>query len=132
MINEQISKKIWIQESTIWYYRRKPNNLFSKRSSKLPKRFIDEIYKLGSNKITREMSPCLISICSLNIISTLYLTFKIQSNLCIDIITISGKYASFISFICYFFLNILGINILIHFYSLKYFSNKFSILKLWE
>ena len=37
MTNDQISKTLGISESTIGYYREKPNNLIGKRSSKLPK-----------------------------------------------------------------------------------------------
>ena len=62
MTNAQISKTLGIPESTIRYYRKRPNNLFSKRSSKLPKKYIDEIYRLASNKTTREMPAGLIAI----------------------------------------------------------------------
>ena len=45
MSNAQISKTLGIPESTIRYYRKRPNNLITKRSSKLPrkllKKFID-------------------------------------------------------------------------------------------
>ena len=35
MANDQISKTLGISESTIEYYREKPNNLIGKRASKL-------------------------------------------------------------------------------------------------
>ena len=35
MANDQISKTLRISESTIGYYREKPNNLIGKRASKL-------------------------------------------------------------------------------------------------
>lgn len=38
MTNAQISKSRGIQESTVRYYRKKPNNLIYKSSSKLPKK----------------------------------------------------------------------------------------------
>ena len=62
MTNAQISKTLGIPESTIRYYRKRPSNLISKRSSKLPKKYIDEIYRLASNKTTREMPAGLIAI----------------------------------------------------------------------
>ena len=54
MANDQISKTIGISESTIGYYREKPNNLISKRSSNLSKN-IQMKYILASNKTTREI-----------------------------------------------------------------------------
>ena len=62
LTDAQISKSLWIPESTIRYYRKRPNNLISKRSSKLPKQYIEEIYRLSSNKTTREMPAYLIAI----------------------------------------------------------------------
>ena len=62
MTNAQISKSLGIPESTIRYYRKRPNILISKRSSKLPKKYIEEIYRLASNKTTREMPAGLIAI----------------------------------------------------------------------
>ena len=62
MTNSQISKSLGIPESTIRYYRKRPKNLISKRSSKLPKKYIEEIYRLASNKTTREMPAGLIAI----------------------------------------------------------------------
>ena len=62
MTNIQISKTLGIPESTIRYYRKRPDNLISQRSSKLPKKYIDEIYRLASNKTTREMPAGLIAI----------------------------------------------------------------------
>ena len=38
MTNAQISKMLKIPESTVRYYRKRPNTLISKRSSKLPKK----------------------------------------------------------------------------------------------
>ena len=38
MTNAQISKSLGVPESTIRYYRKRPKNLISKRSSKLPKK----------------------------------------------------------------------------------------------
>ena len=62
MSNTQISKTLGIPESTIRYYRKRPNNLITKRSSKLPRKYIEEIYRLASNKTTREMPAGLIAI----------------------------------------------------------------------
>ena len=62
MTNVQISKSLGVPESTIRYYRKRPKNLISKRSSKLPKKYIEEIYRLASNKTTREMPAGLIAI----------------------------------------------------------------------
>ena len=62
MTNSQISKSLGIPESTVRYYRKRPNNLICKRSSKLPKKYIEEIYRLASNKTTREMPAGLIAI----------------------------------------------------------------------
>ena len=62
MSNAQISKTLGIPESTIRYYRKRPNNLITKRSSKLPRKYIEEIYRLASNKTTREMPAGLIAI----------------------------------------------------------------------
>ena len=60
--NAQISKSLGIPESTIRYYRKRPSNLEVKRKSKLPKKYIDKIYELASNKTTREMPGRLIAI----------------------------------------------------------------------
>ena len=60
--NAQISKSLGVPESIIIYYRKRPNNLISKRSSKLPIKYIEEIYRLASNKTTREMPAGLIAI----------------------------------------------------------------------
>ena len=60
--NAQISKTLDIPESTIRYYRKRPSNLEIKKNSKLPKKYIDKIYELASNKTTREMPGRLISI----------------------------------------------------------------------
>ena len=46
----------------IRYYGKKPNNLICKRSSKLPKKYINEIYRFASNRTTREMPAGLIAI----------------------------------------------------------------------
>ena len=62
MTNAQISKMLKIPESTVRYYRKRPKTLISKRSSKLPKKYIYEIYRLASNKTTREMPAGLIAI----------------------------------------------------------------------
>ena len=62
MSNAQISKTLGIPESMIRYYRKRPNNLICKRSSKLPKNYINEIYRLASNRTTREMPAGLIAI----------------------------------------------------------------------
>ena len=62
MTNAQISKSLGVPESTIRYYRKRPKNLISKSSSKLPKKYIEEIYRLASNKTTREMPAGLIAI----------------------------------------------------------------------
>ena len=60
--NAQISRTLGIPESTIRYYRQRPSNLEVKKSSKLPKKYIDKICELASNKTTREMPGRLISI----------------------------------------------------------------------
>ena len=60
--NAQISRTLGIPESTIRYYRQRPSNLEVKKSSKLPKKYIDKICVLASNKTTREMPGRLISI----------------------------------------------------------------------
>ena len=48
--------------STIRYQRKRPNNQISKRLSKLPKKYLDEIYRYASNKTTREIYAGLIAI----------------------------------------------------------------------
>ena len=53
--NAQISKSLGIPESTIRYYRKRPDVKFIKRTSKLPQKYIDKIYQMASNKTTREM-----------------------------------------------------------------------------
>ena len=55
LLNAQISKTLCIPESTIRYYRQRPSNLEVKKSSKLPKKYIDKICELASNKTKREM-----------------------------------------------------------------------------
>ena len=62
MSNTQISKILGIPVSRIRYYRKRPNNLICKRSSKLPKKYINEIYKLTSKRAIREMHADLIAI----------------------------------------------------------------------
>jgi len=62
MTNAQISRSLGIPESTVRYYRKRPNKLITKRSPKLPKKYIEEIYRLASNKTTREMPAGLIAI----------------------------------------------------------------------
>ena len=62
MSNSEILKSFGVPESTVRYYRRRPDNLEIKKASKLPKKFIDEIYQMASNKTTREMSGGLIAI----------------------------------------------------------------------
>ena len=62
MTNAEISKSLGVPESTVRYYRKRPDNLEIKRASKLPKKFIDEIYQMASNKTTREMPGGLIAI----------------------------------------------------------------------
>ena len=62
MTNAQISRSLGIPESTVRFYRKRPNKLTTKRSSKLPKKYIEEIYRLASNKTTREMPTGLIAI----------------------------------------------------------------------
>ena len=62
MTNDQISKSLGIPKSTVRYYRKRPNNLIYKRSSKLPKKYIEEIHRLASNKTTREMPAGLVAI----------------------------------------------------------------------
>ena len=62
MSNAVISKSFGISESTILYYRKRPDVLDVKRASKLPKKYIDKIYEMVSNKATREMPGGLIAI----------------------------------------------------------------------
>ena len=60
--NAQISKSFGIPESTVRYYRKRPDIKEIKRSSKLPQKYIEKIYELASNKTTREMPGGLIAI----------------------------------------------------------------------
>ena len=62
MSNSEILKSLGVPESTVRYYRKRPDNLEIKKASKLPKKFIDEIYKMASNKTTLEMPGGLIAI----------------------------------------------------------------------
>ena len=59
--NAQISKSLGIPESTVRYYRKRPEIKEIKRASKLPQKYIDKIYELASNKTTREMPGGLIA-----------------------------------------------------------------------
>ena len=43
LTNAKISETLGVPESTIRYYRKRPKNLISKRSSKLPKKYIEEM-----------------------------------------------------------------------------------------
>ena len=60
--NAQISKSLGIPESTVRYYRKREDIKEIKRASKLPQKYIEKIYKLASNKTTREMPGGLIAI----------------------------------------------------------------------
>ena len=60
--NAQISRSLGIPESTIRYYRKRPDIKEIKRASKLPQKYLDIIYKLASNKTTREMPGGLIAV----------------------------------------------------------------------
>ena len=60
--NTQIAKSLGIPESTVRYYRKRPDVKEIKRASKLPKKYIDIIYQMASNKTTREMPGGLIAI----------------------------------------------------------------------
>ena len=60
--NAQISKSLGIPESTVRYYRNRPDIKEIKRASKLPQKYIKKIYQMASNKTTREMSGRLIAI----------------------------------------------------------------------
>jgi len=62
LTNAQISKTLGVNESLVRYYRRRPEKLMVTRASKLDKKYIDEIYELGANKTTKEMSGGLIAI----------------------------------------------------------------------
>ena len=62
MSNAVISKSFGISESSILYYRKRPDVSEVKRASKLPKKYIDKIYEMASNKATREMPGGLIAI----------------------------------------------------------------------
>ena len=57
----KISKELKVSTSTVHYYKKRPELLKCKRSSKLEKKYLEEIYKLASNKTTREMSGGLIA-----------------------------------------------------------------------
>ena len=48
-------------ESIFRYYQNIPDILEIKRSSKLPKKYIDKIFEMASNKTTREMPGGLIT-----------------------------------------------------------------------
>ena len=54
-----INKALGILESTV---RKRPDIFEVKRASKLPKKYIDKIYEMASNKTTREMPGGLIAI----------------------------------------------------------------------
>ena len=60
--NAQISKSLGISESTIRYYRKRPDIKEIKRASKLPQKYIEKIYELVSNKTKMEMPGALIAI----------------------------------------------------------------------
>ena len=60
--NAQISKSLGIPESTVRYYRNRPDIKEMKRASKLPQKYIKKIYQMASNKTTREMFGRLIAI----------------------------------------------------------------------
>ena len=45
-----------------WYYRKRPELKKVKGASKLPQKYIGKIYRLASNKTTREMPEGLIAI----------------------------------------------------------------------
>ena len=60
--NAQISKTLGIPESNIRYYRQRLSNLEVKKSSKLPKKYIDKKCELTSNKKIRERPGRIISI----------------------------------------------------------------------
>ena len=62
LTNTQISKSLGIPESTVRYYRNRPDIKQIKRASKLPQKYIDKIYEMASNKTTREMPGGLIAI----------------------------------------------------------------------
>ena len=53
MSNAVISKSLGISESTVRYYGGRLDVLEVKRASKLPKKYIDKIYEMDSNKTTR-------------------------------------------------------------------------------
>ena len=50
--NAQISRSLGIPESTIRYYRKRPDIKEIKRASKLPQKYLAIIYKLASKKTT--------------------------------------------------------------------------------
>ena len=60
--NTQISKSLGIPESSVRYYRNRPEVKQIKRSSKFPQKYIDKIYEMASNQTTREMPGGLIAI----------------------------------------------------------------------
>ena len=60
--NAQISKSFGIPESTVRYYQNRPEVKQIKRSSKLPKKYINKIYEMASNKTKREMPGRFIAI----------------------------------------------------------------------
>lgn len=57
----KISKELKVSTSTVHYLKKRPDLIKCKRSSKLEKKYIEEIYKLAANKTTREMSGGLIA-----------------------------------------------------------------------
>ena len=62
LTNAQISKSLGIPESTVRYYRKRPEIKEIKRASKFPQKYIVKIYRLASNKTKREMPGGLIAI----------------------------------------------------------------------
>ncbi|WP_294242872.1 hypothetical protein [Pseudobutyrivibrio sp.] len=52
----EIAKRTGISIRTIYYYKKRPEELPTKERHKIPKKYIEEIYKLASNKTTNQMS----------------------------------------------------------------------------
>ena len=54
--NAKICETLKVPKTTVSYYRKRPLELEAKRKSKLPQKYLNEITRLASNKITNQMS----------------------------------------------------------------------------
>ena len=57
----EIAQILDVPRTTVSYYRTRPTNLESKRRSKLPQKYYDEIIRLATNKTTSQMSGGIIA-----------------------------------------------------------------------